>query len=212
MFIVALKPGKKVGCRCRILAGHRDVETRHVHELGLVGCIGEYDQRGPLHHRHVFALTHVPIGKESDQVEENEYIGEETGPLEHPLVAKDRTELMEFIAEVKKLRNITDRALLGRAGASAHTLRKLRKGGQVSDKSLFQLVRVAEQLRLETEPVAAANAKWLQKLREFLNLVGSQNKLGKMLGVTRPYLGRVLKGKKPMTAGMIERIRQSTHI
>jgi hypothetical protein len=30
----------------------------------------------------------------------------------------------------------------------------------------------AEQLRHETEPVAAVNARWLQKLREFLSLVG----------------------------------------
>jgi len=63
--------------------------------------------------------------------------------------------LAAFIAETKKLRKITDRALLGRAGVSAHTLRNLRKGVPISDKSLFQLVRAVEQLRHETEPVAA---------------------------------------------------------
>jgi hypothetical protein len=88
---------------------------------------GEYDQRGPLLHRHVFALTHLPIGKEADQIEESEYIGEEAGPLEHPLTTKDHAELVVFIAETKKLRKITDRVLLGRAGVSAYTLRKLRK-------------------------------------------------------------------------------------
>jgi len=51
------------------------------------------------------------------------------------------------------------------------------------------------------------NARWLQKLREFLSLVGSQNKLAKMLGVSRPYVGRVLSGEKPITAGMIERLK-----
>jgi transcriptional regulator with XRE-family HTH domain len=168
---------------------------------------GEYDQRGPLLHRHVFALTHLPIGKEADQIEESEYIGEEAGPLEHPLAARDHVELAAFIAETKKLRKITDRALLGRAGVSAHTLHNLRKGLPISDKSLFQLVRAVEQLRHETEPVAAVNARWLQKLREFLSLVGSQNKLAKLLGVSRPYLGRVLSGEKPVTAGMIERLR-----
>jgi Helix-turn-helix len=79
-------------------------------------------------------------------------------------------------------------------------------GAQLSDKSLFRLVRAAEQLSHESEPVAAVNARWLQKLREFLALVGSQNKLAKLLGVTRPYLGRVLRGEKPITAGMIERL------
>jgi DNA-binding transcriptional regulator YdaS (Cro superfamily) len=72
---------------------------------------------------------------------------------------------------------------------------------------LFQLVRAAEQLRQETETVEVENAKWLQKAQELLGLVGSRNKLAKLLGVNPPYLGRVLSGKKPMTAGMIERIR-----
>jgi transcriptional regulator with XRE-family HTH domain len=168
---------------------------------------GEYDQRGLLRHRHVFALAHMPIGKESDQIEENEYIGEEVGPLKDPLVAKDRAELVAFIAEVKKLRRISDRVLLDRAGVSAHTLRKLRKGGRLSDKSLFQLVRAAEQLRQETESVAAVNARSVQQLREFLSVVGSQNKLAKLLGVSRPYLGRVLRGEKPITAGVFQRLR-----
>jgi transcriptional regulator with XRE-family HTH domain len=66
------------------------------------------------------------------------------------------------------------------------------------------LVRAAEQLRRETEPVAAVNERWLQKLREFLSLVGSQHRLAKLLGVSRPYLGRVLSGEKPVTAKMIE--------
>jgi transcriptional regulator with XRE-family HTH domain len=69
------------------------------------------------------------------------------------------------------------------------------------------LVRAVEQLRHETEPVEVENARWLQKLREFLALAGSQNKLAKILGISRPYLGRVLNGEKPITAGMIERLR-----
>ena len=95
--------------------------------------------------------------------------------LNHPLrrlAAKDRSELAAFIFETQKQCKITNHALFGRAGISASTLRKLRKGAQISDKSLFRLVRAAEQLRHETEPVAAVNARWLQKLREFLSLVG----------------------------------------
>jgi DNA-binding transcriptional regulator YdaS (Cro superfamily) len=61
-------------------------------------------------------------------------------------------------------------------------------------------------LRQETESLAVVNARWIQKLRDLLSLVGSQEKLAKLLGVTRPYLGRVLSGDKPMTAGVIERI------
>jgi plasmid maintenance system antidote protein VapI len=34
-----------------------------------------------------------------------------------------------------------------------------------------------------------------------------RNKLATLLGVTGPYLGRVLSGEKPMTAEMIGRLR-----
>jgi hypothetical protein len=61
-------------------------------------------------------LTHLSIGKEADHIEESEFIGEEAGLLEYPLAARDHAELAAFIAETKKLRKITDRALLGRAG------------------------------------------------------------------------------------------------
>jgi hypothetical protein len=89
----------------------------------------------------------------------------------------------------------TNRTLCDRAGVSTSTLGKLRKGWRVSDKSLFQLVRAAEQLRQETESNAVVNKRWIQKLQEFLRLVGSQNKLAKLLGVSRPYLGRCWAGK-----------------
>jgi plasmid maintenance system antidote protein VapI len=36
---------------------------------------------------------------------------------------------------------------------------------------------------------------------------GGRNKLAELLGVSGPYLGRVLGGKKPMTAEMIERLK-----
>jgi hypothetical protein len=167
---------------------------------------GEYDQRGPLCRRHVSALTHLSIGKEADQIEENEYIGEEAGPLEHPLTTKDRSELAAFVFEVQKHYKSSDPTLIDRAKVSHHTLRNLRKGVPIADKSLFRLVRAVEQLRQETEPVEMENAKWLQKARDLLSLVGSQSKLANLLGVSRPYLGRVLSEEKPMTAEMIERL------
>jgi len=49
-----------------------------------------------------------------------------------------------------------------------------------------------------TEPIEVESAKWLQQARELLSLVGSQNKLAKLLGVSRSYLGRVLSGEKPI--------------
>jgi hypothetical protein len=44
---------------------------------------GDYHQRGMLRRRHVKALTIQAIGKESDILEENEFIGEDAGPPDY---------------------------------------------------------------------------------------------------------------------------------
>ena len=49
---------------------------------------------------------------------------------------------------------------------------------------------------------------WRAKLRELCDQAGGRNKLARLLGVTGPYLGRVLRGAKPMTDEMVKRIRE----
>ena len=57
----------------------RSLTRYHLHlETKFQG--GEYDQLGPLKRRHVFALAQQSIGKEADNIEENEFIGEDADP------------------------------------------------------------------------------------------------------------------------------------
>ena len=95
---------------------------------------GEYDQRGPLRRRHVRALSLQPIGKESDNIEENEFIGEEAGPLEHPMELPGLRKLAAFIVATLKEFGISDRELTDRAGASPHTLRGLKAGRLIASE------------------------------------------------------------------------------
>jgi hypothetical protein len=46
---------------------------------------GDYDQHGALRRRHVIAFAIQAIGKEADDIEENEFIGEDTGPTGLPM-------------------------------------------------------------------------------------------------------------------------------
>ena len=48
--------------------------------------------------------------------------------------------------------------------------------------------------------------KALTDLRRLKDKVGGRNKLAKLLGVTGPYIGRVLSGEKPMTEELAERL------
>jgi hypothetical protein len=167
---------------------------------------GDYDQRGALHRRHVVAFAMQTIGKESDDIEENEFIGEDAAPTEHPMAASSCAKVAAFVAETQETLGISDRELLGRAKVSSRSLKRLRAGMLVGGDLLHRLASAAERLRLEHGPARAEREKWLHIARELMIEKGGRNKLATALGVTGPYLGRVLGGKKPMTAALIVRL------
>jgi hypothetical protein len=104
------------------------------------------------------------------------------------------------------------RKLLDEAKISHHTLAGLRERKRISDASLMKLFRAAEALRQAADPVAAAKARALKDLRRLKEKAGGRNKLPKLLDVTGPYSGRVLKGEKPMTDGLVEKIRETLRL
>ena len=167
---------------------------------------GDYDQLGVLQRRHVRALALQAISKESDNLEENEFIGEDAGPIEHPMQESSVKNIAAFVFETQKRHGISDRTLLDRAKVSPHTLKALREGKRIADASLTMLLRAAEDLRQEADPIAAAICKALEELHQLRDNVGGRNKLAKLLGVSGPYLGRVLRGEKPMTEQLVERL------
>ena len=149
---------------------------------------------GPLRRRHVFALAHQSIGKEADNIEENEFIGEDAGPPDYGLVQHDRLTLANAVFDIQKRYGISDRKLLEEAKVSHHTLDGLREGRRIADAFLMKLFRAAEALRQEADPIGAALDKALQELRRLRDKVGGRNKLAKVLGVSAPYLRRALVG------------------
>jgi hypothetical protein len=168
---------------------------------------GDYDQHGALRRRHVVAFAIQAIGKESDDIEENEFIGEDAGPTEHPMAPSSSGKVAAFVTETQQSLGTSDRELLGRAKVSSRSLKRLRAGKRVGDDLLHRLATAAERLRLEHGPARAEREKWLQIARELMIKMGGRNKLARLLSVSGPYLGRVLSAKKPMTAQLIERIK-----
>ena len=171
---------------------------------------GEFEQRGPLRRRHVRAVGMQPIGKESDNIEENEFIGEVAGPVEYPLDSASAPKLAYFIIEMQSQADISDRALCDRAGVSHHTMTRLKTGEPVSVVSLFSLAGAVEELRREAENKISEDQVWLRKFNELRDLLGGRNKLARFLGVSPPYLGRILSRKKPMTAEILEKFKTAT--
>jgi transcriptional regulator with XRE-family HTH domain len=121
----------------------------------------------------------------------------------------DRIKLANAVFDIQKRYDVSDRRLLKVAKVSHHTLAGLREGKRVADASLMKLFRAAEALRQEADPIGAAKEKALTELRRLKEKVGGRNKLAKLLGVTGPYLGRVLCGEKPMTEELAERLART---
>ena len=169
---------------------------------------GDYDQRGALQRRRVRALAVQAIGKESDNIEENEFIGEDAGPIEHPMDGSGVAKIVAFVFEAHQRFGISDRALLDRAKVSPHTMKAFRDGKHVGDDVLHKLAIAVEGLSKEAVRTKSDAEHWLEVARATARQLGGRNKLAAALGVSGPYLGRVLRGEKPMTVEIIERLRR----
>ena len=154
-------------------------------------------------------MAQQSIGKEADNIEENEFIGEDADPPHYGVELTDRAAIVATIVDIQKRYGISDRRLIGKATVSHHTLAGLKEGKRIADASLMKLFRAAEALRQEADPIAAAMDKALKELRRLRDdKVYGRNKLAEMLGVTGPYIGRVLSGEKPMTQELVEKFAQ----
>jgi transcriptional regulator with XRE-family HTH domain len=123
------------------------------------------------------------------------------------MASTSSAKIAAFVAETQQSLGTSDRELLDRAKASPHSLKRLRAGKRVGDDLLHRLASAAERLRLERGPALAEREKWLQIARELMIEKGGRNKLATALGISGPYLGRVVGGKKRMTAELIERLK-----
>jgi hypothetical protein len=93
-----------------------------------------------------------------------------------------------------------------RAKASAHTVKALREGEAVGDDVLRRLASAAEELRWETVRAKSEQEDWVTMATELAKRLGGRNRLAAALGVSGPYLGRVLRGMKPMTTEIREKL------
>jgi hypothetical protein len=155
-------------------------------------------------------LAQQSIGKEADNIEENDFIGDDAEPPHYGVELTDRAAIAAAVFDFQRRYGISDRKLLDEAKVSHHTLAGLREGKRIADTSLMKLFRAAEALRQEADPVAAAMNAALRDLRRLKEKVGGRNKLAKLLGTTGPYIGRVLKGEKPMTGALVLALTKKT--
>ena len=177
----------------------------------------------------------VLSGNQHDALEQNEFIGEDAGLIEHPMEGSSVKNTAAFVFATQKQQGISDRTLLARAKVSPHTLTALREGkhhrnGQYPTHLRTIRAPAAETTQLQRGVLRPPNLQrrahamppWfeslhgirqtalpiplpsqhhqglvLEELKRLRDRVGGRNKLAELLGVSGPYLGRVLRGEKP---------------
>jgi hypothetical protein len=82
----------------------------------------------------------------------------------------------------------------------------LRNGEAVEDDALQRLASAVEELRRVASQANREAEDWLEVARELTKKLGARNKLAAALRVSGPYLGRVLRGVKPVTAELIVKL------
>jgi len=175
----------------------RSLTRYHLHsESKFLG--GEDDSSGVLQRRHVHALALRMIGKESDALEQRSQLGEGDSDITHPLDGGDVGRLLGHAWRVQKQLGISDRDLQSRAKISHHTLARLRhSGGKTGDA--LRVVRAAEAFRKEEINQQVADSALLQFANSLAVQLGGPARLAARLGMTRQYVGRVLKAERPIS-------------
>lgn len=167
-----------------------------------------YDQRGALRRRHVYVLTFQAIGKEADNIEEREIIGDnEDDVVEYALARRDQSKLAMFVKGTQRQFKISNRMLSQRAHVSHHTLDALHAGKYLPDASLRSLAQAVEAIRREYAACEKTRVDWVALLMEKkLELGGSDAALAEFLGVSRPYATRLLNGERPLTKPVMKKL------
>jgi len=119
---------------------------------------------------------------------------------------QDRQALVAGIAETLSAYATSDRTLLAEARVGRGTLASMRRGGPIALQSLLNLAAAAEALRKEVERSVGDQERWRLVAKSLVETFGSQAKLAARLGISRPYLTRVIRGERAVTDDLISRL------
>ena len=190
----------------------RSLVRHHLHsEMKFNG--GADDARGTLTRRHVRAWATIAIGKEADNLEERETLGDDGDAIEWAMANPDLARLMkETRATIEKC-GFSDAEVARQTGISHHTASALRRGLlRISPQSLLNAAR-GVQLMLSAHDIEAnAKANWHAVLCDLLQEAGGRNRLAKLLNLSPTYVGRLIKKEREINKNIAQRISNALSI
>lgn len=166
---------------------------------------GNYDESGFLSRRHVFALAVQSIGKEADNLEEREAVGDDDGSIEYQLSLEERHCLIASVKAARNLAGVREFTKMGRI--SHHTLKAILAGSASHDGVLTRLAPMAERLIAHRKKEQSDIAKLLDLVRERVSVHGRAF-VARELDVDPSHLSRVLAGKVSPSSEMLVSIEK----
>lgn len=152
---------------------------------------------GVLARRRVRAVGLRYIGKEAHDIEARQVLGEKAMGSSQIAFSITDGRLAHVEAECGRL-GVSDRVLCTRAGLSHHTLAKLRRG-EGKSVDFDRLLSAIEAIRKDREDQQRSDQALIKRAQAMATALGGVAALAATLGASRQYLGRVLKGERPMS-------------
>jgi hypothetical protein len=166
---------------------------------------GDYDQSGRLTRRHIVADTVQAIGKETDDLDARETIGNPDAEITYNFSPEDKAKL---IAEIKRAKDrFGVRALSAAAKVSHHRLNDITAGKAVSDQVLTALSDAGRALDRAHETEQAAGQAALRCLADRVAKEG-RNKLARLLETDPSNLTKILAGERRMSEALMRRLER----
>jgi Helix-turn-helix len=169
---------------------------------------GTDSERGKLRRRQVHAVAYQSIGKEADNLEEREFIGDDEDAIEHEMAQQDQSRLRAFIIDTRRQLGISDRELCKVAKVSSHTMAALHGNKPVKEATLFIIARVIETIRQNSLTHTDDQTRAMQLLHDKKVELGSDEALAEFLGVSRSYVTYLLNGERRLTVSLIKRLEK----
>lgn len=156
---------------------------------------GDFDDRGVLTRRHVYALAVQCIGKEADDLDKKVVVGDDDGSIEYQLAPERRKVLVGSVKAAKDLIGL--RKFCEAERVSHHTVKAILVGGSSHDGVLSKLAQLGERLVTHATAEAQENSHLIELLKRHIAALG-RAAVARELKVDPSYLGRILKGISSM--------------
>ena len=165
---------------------------------------GDFDDRGVLTRRHVYALAVQCIGKEADDLDEKVAVGDDDGSIEYQLAPERRKVLIGLVKAAKDLVGLRKFCEAGRV--SHHTVNAILAGSSGHDGVLIKLAQLADRLAKHDAAEAQENSHLIELLKLHISARG-RAAVARELGLDPSFLSRIATGKTSLSVTIRTKIK-----